>query len=125
MTNSTPTSPDPAQVAREFADTLTSYISHDERPTCRHCELATDVADLITQQVTEVTALLRLALDNANKLIGANADEYEQTVAQTKRETWESAATLAASRHLSQAREGIDNKALEELAGECRRRAGE
>ena len=47
-----------------------------------------------------------------------------QQVAQARRETWEEAATLAASRHFSQARDGIDNRGLWELEGEFRRRAG-
>ena len=40
-----------------------------------------------------------------------------------QRKVWEQVSTLAASRHLSQAREGIDNQALWELVEEFRRRS--
>ena len=43
--------------------------------------------------------------------------------AEVERQVWEQAATLAASRHFSQARAGIDNQALWELQEECQRRA--
>lgn len=60
---------------------------------CFHCK---DAQERTAQQIAQETATLRLALDNANKLIAAEADECEQTVknmvAKAQRETWEKAA---------------------------------
>ena len=95
------TLPDPAQRAREIAIKLTESCVHTPGPPKVDCPECCEA--VLTDALTTFAA---------------------QQVAQAEKRTWEAVATLAASRHLSQAREGIDNKALLELSAECYRRAG-
>lgn len=66
------------------------YGDHDE--ICTFCQMVDRLTAFAAQQVYEEIATLRLALDNANKLIGAKADECEQTVKTRERAVWEEVA---------------------------------
>ena len=101
------TSPDPAQVVvQEILGVCRCHEAYTTRkmidPGCAwheyHLEIEEALTTFAAQQIAEATATLRLALDNANQLIGANADECEQAVTEARRQTWEAALTLHTER---------------------------